>query len=144
MIYLGIDPGVSGGLAVLNDSAQILRIAPMPKTARDVFDWLSDVQHEIEIVAALEKVSSSPQMGVVSAFTFGKGVGGLKMALAALRIPYLEVRPQEWQSALNCLTKGDKNVSKARAQGLFPSVPCTHATADALLIAEWLRRTGQG
>jgi hypothetical protein len=37
-------------------------------------------------------------------------------------------------------TKGDKNVSKRRAQELFPQLKVTHATADALLIAEYGRR----
>jgi hypothetical protein len=42
---------------------------------------------------------------------------------------------------MGCLTKGDKNVSKSRAQELFPSIKVTHAIADALLIAEHNRRT---
>jgi hypothetical protein len=41
---------------------------------------------------------------------------------------------------MGCLTKGDKNVSKKRAQELFPSIKCTHATSDALLIAEYGNR----
>jgi hypothetical protein len=45
---------------------------------------------------------------------------------------------------MRCLTKGDKNVSKARAQELFPALKITHATADALLIAEYGRRLNLG
>jgi hypothetical protein len=41
---------------------------------------------------------------------------------------------------MSCLTKGDKNVTKSRAQELFPEVKVTHAIADALLIAEYGRR----
>lgn len=41
---------------------------------------------------------------------------------------------------MGCLTKGDKNISKARAQQLFPTAKITHATADALLLAEWRRK----
>jgi Holliday junction resolvasome RuvABC endonuclease subunit len=74
-------------------------------------------------------------MGVKSAFTFGNGFGHLEMALTAAGIPFERVSPQRWQKALGCLTKGDKNVSKRRAQELFPSMKITHATADALLIA---------
>ena len=79
-------------------------------------------------------------MGVKSAFTFGEGFGWLCMALTAAGIPWRTVRPQAWQKELGCLTKGDKNVSKRKAQALFPELTITHATADALLIAEWLRR----
>jgi hypothetical protein len=41
------------------------------------------------------------------------------------------------------LSKGDKNVTKRKAQELFPSLKITHATADALLIAEYLRRKNE-
>jgi len=44
---------------------------------------------------------------------------------------------------MGCLTKGDKNVSKRRAQELFPALKVTHAIADALLIAEFARRAGK-
>jgi hypothetical protein len=57
------------------------------------------------------------------------------MALTAAQIPFERVRPAAWQKALGCLTGGDKNVSKRRAQELFPQLKVTHATADALLIA---------
>jgi hypothetical protein len=67
----------------------------------------------------------------------------LQAVLTALRVPYERVRPQAWQKAMGCLTKGDKNVSKRRAQELFPSLKVTHATADALLIAEFNRRTAR-
>jgi hypothetical protein len=58
----------------------------------------------------------------------------------AAGIPYDLVLPVKWQTAMSCRTKGDKNVSKARAQQLFPDVKVTHAIADALLIAEFCRR----
>jgi hypothetical protein len=79
-------------------------------------------------------------MGVTSSFTFGNGFGHLEMALTAAGIPFERVSPQKWQKAMGCLTKGDKNVSKKRAQELFPSIKCTHATSDALLIAEYGNR----
>jgi len=44
---------------------------------------------------------------------------------------------------MGCMTKGDKNVSKRKAQELFPSMKVTHASADALLIAEYGRRMSQ-
>jgi len=88
-------------------------------------------------------VHYSTQMGVKSAFTFGEGYGRLQMALTALGIPYERVRPAAWQKAIGCMTKGDKNVSKRKAQELFPDLKVTHAIADALLIAEYNRRTAK-
>ena len=81
-------------------------------------------------------------MGSTSAFSFGRGVGNLEMALTAAGIPFERVTPQKWQKALGCMTKGDKNVSKRKAQELFPQMKCTHATSDALLIMEYGRRMG--
>jgi hypothetical protein len=84
--------------------------------------------------------SASPQMGVTSAFTFGKGYGGLLMLLTALDIPFDQITPRKWQTAMGCLSGGDKNVTKRRAQQLFPKLTITHAIADALLLAEFCRR----
>lgn len=138
MIAIGIDPGVSGGIAFLDgDEALVER---MPETERDILDLLRLYPGERKF-AVLEFVRSSPQMGVKSAFTFGRGYGGLRMALLACDIPFEEVTPAKWQAVMGCRTKGDKNVSKARAQQLFPAVKVTHAKADALLLAEFCRRT---
>lgn len=140
MLYIGIDPGKGGGIAVLEDGV-VESCIPMPKTDRDVYDFLRDCGCLSK--AMLEFVRSSPQMGVTSAFTFGQGYGALRMALCAIDIAFDEVTPQKWQRGMGCLSKGDKNVTKRRAQELFPKVKVTHAIADALLLAEYCRRFHQ-
>jgi crossover junction endodeoxyribonuclease RuvC len=82
-----------------------------------------------------------PKQGVSSTFKFGQGYGGLEMALTGWEIPFERVTPQRWQKEMGCLTKGDKNVSKRRAQELFPHLKVTHKLADSLLIAEYGWRT---
>ena len=141
-LYIGIDPGLSGGVAFIPNSGEPWA-HKMPETDRDLIDLLRDSINLFEARAMLELVHSSPQMGVKSAFTFGEGFGRLGMALTALGVPYERVRPQAWQKAMGCLTKGDKNVSKRRAQELFPAIKVTHAIADALLIGEYARRAGK-
>ena len=141
MNHIGIDPGKNGGIALLQRDGSVVDVVKMPATDADIRDLLDEWTSEgIPTHAVLERVRSSPQMGVVSAFTFGQGYGALRMALACAEIPYEEVTPAKWQGALGCRTKGDKNVTKRKAQELFPSVKVTHAIADALLIAEWGRR----
>jgi crossover junction endodeoxyribonuclease RuvC len=145
-IYIGIDPGINGGIATINNN--FVQAYKMPQTIRDLWELIHEIKSTAElenysITAALESVWSSPQMGVKSAFTFGNGFGHLEMALTALGVPYERVRPAVWQKAMGCMTKGDKNVSKRRAQELFPAIKVTHAIADALLIAEFSRRTHQ-
>jgi hypothetical protein len=143
--YIGIDPGCNGGIAWITDGKACAE--KMPDTLQDLWDLIQSIGFEVpdfkpyEVKAYIEQVSSSPQMGVVSAFSFGRGYGNLEMALTANAIPFERVRPQVWQKAMGCMTKGDKNVSKRRAQELFPNIKVTHAIADALLIAEYNRRT---
>lgn len=139
--YIGIDPGKSGGIAIVAEGKEPWAVK-MPATERDTWDVIEDIRQwcDCETVAALEKVHAMPKQGVTSTFTFGQGYGALRMALTAAGIPFRDVTPQAWQKRLGCSTGGDKNVSKRMAQQLFPSLTITHAIADALLIAEWLRR----
>ncbi len=146
MTTIGIDPGTNGGIAWITDGKPC--VEKMPDTLKDLWELLEkDVLHasgnlyfnnpKNNVKAYLEAVHSSPQMGVKSAFTFGQGLGQLEMALTAAGIPFERVRPQEWQKHMKCMSGGDKNVTKRRAQELFPSLKITHATADALLIAQY-------
>jgi crossover junction endodeoxyribonuclease RuvC len=115
----------------------------MPATERDVWQWLRpepDLTYDGQFFAIIEKVHSMPKQGVASSFKFGQSYGFLRGCLVASGIPFEEVSPQVWQKELGCLSKGDKNVTKARAQSLFPQLRITHATADALLICEYARR----
>ena len=141
-ITIGVDPGANGGIAWITSDGKAC-VEKMPDTLQDLWELVESIGFEApdftpyQIKAYLEAVSSSPQMGVVSSFSFGRGYGNLEMALTAAGIPFERVRPQVWQKALGCMTKGDKNVSKRKAQELFPSMKVTHATADALLIAHY-------
>jgi hypothetical protein len=144
-MIIGIDPGGNGGIAW--HDGERARVVKMPATLQDLWELVDNIRQDgfregpwAKITACLEQVHSSPQMGVKSAFTFGNGFGHLEMALTAAGIPFVRVSPQKWQGALGCRTGGDKNVSKARAQELFPDLKPTHATADALLIMEYGRR----
>lgn len=136
MVVIGIDPGQSGGIVLLSDSW----ILPhkMPETERDIVDLLEETKPPR--FAFIELVHSMPRQGVASSFKFGRGYGFLRGVLSALSIPFEDVTPQKWQKELRCLTKGDKNVSRAAAQRLWPEIRWTHATADAALIAEYGRR----
>ena len=139
MHFIGVDVGLTGGIAMIDETGSIVFALKMPATDADLLAVFPPA--EFECRAVLEKVRSSPQMGVVSAFTFGRSYGACRMALTAAGIPFDEVAPHVWQRKLECLSGGDKNITKARAQQLFPGVPVTHVTADALLLAEYCRRT---
>lgn len=141
--YLGVDPGMGGGLAVL--CADKVSITPMPKTDQDIIAWLESHTWLTEKFnyGAIEQVHSFPGQGVASTFKFGMSYGGLRMCLAALQIPFETVSPQKWQKVIGLSTRKKegrtehKNRLKARAQELFPYEKITLATADALLLAHY-------
>jgi len=147
--YLGIDPGATGCAALIHDGGHDLFDWPgdpalvVPRLA----DWLA--RFEIKL-AALEKVGAMPGQGVVSMFTFGQNVGVWHGILAALSIPYVCPRPQEWQRGLldRKAGKDTKTASLATARRLFPDADLgrkkDHGRADALLLAWWARRQGIG
>jgi hypothetical protein len=125
-------------------------VEKMPETLADLWEMFASIVHNETqgmCFAYLEDVQpgglhrgKEGTMGAKSSFTFGRGYGNLEMALIAAGIPFERVRPQKWQQSMGCLTKGDKNVSKRKAQELFPALKLTHATSDAILIAEYGRR----
>ena len=142
MIFLGIDPGKSGSLVALSEDGRILSLVKGDETEHDIAFWLrATAVVPGDCRATLERVNAMPGQGVSSTFKFGKSYGFLTGLLVALQIPFKEVGPVQWQNAMSCRTGGDKNVSKAAAQRLWPDKKITHAIADALLIAEYGRRT---
>jgi len=144
MNVIGIDPGKSGGIAVVDDCAGAVAFK-LDTTERDVWDTLLECRDNLNAsVAFIEKVNAFPKQGVSSTFKFGKSYGMLIGMLVALKVRFEYVPPGVWQRNLSCLSKGDKNVTKAKAQELFPSLKITHAIADALLIAEYGRRKEMG
>lgn len=150
MIYIGVDPGASGGIARISEEpggAHRVSVVAMPLTDVDIYMALLGMRGDRDpgqIVAAIEQVHAFPRQGVASTWKFGVNFGALRMALVAAHIPFTEVSPLKWQNALGCRSRGDKNITKARAQELFPGLTVTHAVADALLLAEYGRRQHRG
>lgn len=150
MMHIGIDPGGAGGLALVAPGCEPVAVR-MPETERDIVDqleaWL-DAGRGMPARAAIEHVWSTPGQG--GAFKFGKSVGTLLGILTALRIPFDQVLPRTWQKAMGVAyppgstDTEKKNITKRRAQQLFPELTITHATADALLIAYYCRRSHAG
>ena len=139
-IYIGIDPGKSGGVAFIDSDGKAWA-GKMPTDPYRLDLLMREVRAKgDECYAYLEAVHATPQMGVCSSFNFGKGFGALEQCLSCLRIPYDLVSPQRWQKDMDCLTGGDKNVTKRKAQELYPELKITHAIADALLIATYCYR----
>lgn len=153
MNYLGIDPGVNGGIAILQDQ-DVIYLSLTDKTYLDMFNWLK--QSSTRGNCLIEKVHAMPKQGVKSMFTFGQIYGAMQMLVVSQKISYQLVTPREWQKELG-ITKRGKNESKYQfktrlrgtAQNLFPGLDLwdeklgiQNSVCDALLIAEYCRRVG--
>ena len=102
-VFLGIDPGKDGAIAVLGaDGTLKFQVTPTVAVekgrSRRTFDTSGmvaalrpiHVQHAIRL-AVLERVSAMPQDGPVQAFSFGEGYGIWRGILAALGIPHVSL-----------------------------------------------------
>lgn len=147
---MGIDPGASGGVAVIRDG--ILTAWPMPDSEHDLWDLFlpligADAFAVVEKVTGYVGNKGDPGSAM---FTFGVSYGMLRMALVAACIPHELVVPRTWQKGLGIASRDKtetrtdwKNRLKANAARLFPSSPVTLKTADAILICEYCRRSRQ-
>jgi crossover junction endodeoxyribonuclease RuvC len=110
MIVLGIDPGLSGALALYNTSEGSVEIIDMPvleivrngKKKREVSaQALANQLVGRNVTAAfLERVNAMAGQGVTSVFSFGRSSGIVEGVLAAYDIPTTLVTPQAWQKAV--------------------------------------------
>lgn len=146
-VYIGIDPGGSGAVAwIIDDVTDSYTFKNTERDIAEVFAALSELRERHGGFALIEKVGAMPKQGVSSTFKFGQNYGFLRGLLIAYKIPFETVLPRKWQATFGLLRKkGEtktekKNRHKARVQELFPALKITHYVADALLIAEWLRR----
>ena len=149
MLFLGIDPGQTGALAVINQSREILMLEDWPGDEHQAALLVSTatvIDISESLTAALEKVSAMPKQGVSSMFKFGTNFGIWKGILAAFMIPFEEVRPQAWQKGVISKAQ-DKKPALAAAGRMFPKAELTgprgggkDGRADALLIADYARR----
>lgn len=163
-LYMGIDPGKDGGFGILDERGEVIDAFRMPDTSRDIWTAVVEAKSLGVEFAYLEKLAPVPTIGgkkkkkkksakkpgisrgSQASFKIGKSAGMLEAFLVAADIPYELVSPVKWKRVMGVTApKGatdtqKKNIDKAKAQQLFPTVKMTHAKADALLITEYGRR----
>jgi hypothetical protein len=142
-MIIGIDPGKSGAICFMLNNGEIIKIIKLSETEHDIRElWHDELSKSKESwFAYIEKLHSIRPAGKVPNFNLGNSFGFVRGLLVAWNIPFELILPQKWQQAMGCMSKGDKNITKAKAQQLFPDIKITHNIADALLIAEYGRRT---
>lgn len=161
-VFVGIDPGMTGGLAAVSEEGGLLSVIPIPRMNGStgpqdyhaIKEWFAAMKKLGKVEAALERVSVRPGEGVKSTLTAGTNWGFLKGMLVAIGARYIEPTPQSWKKALSLPKRSGKERKKGKedavvlATQLFPGINLTpgrkriphDGMADSVLIAEYARR----
>lgn len=141
MIYIGIDPGQTGGIAIIDDLNKNSVAYPYSSIKLiEICKKFQDNKNRIRIY--VEKVHAMPHQGVTSMFNFGMGYGKILGILEAFEFKYNLVTPQSWKKYVG--VTANKQTSISKAQYLFPEVSLlptkrcrvpNDGMAEALLIA---------
>lgn len=138
---LSIDPGVSGGWALISvDGTATAGDLPVAGGHLDPATFSALIRASQPRAAILEAVASRPGQGVASVFKFGRAYGTIIGTLAALGIPTHTVAPTVWKK--HHRIGPDKDAARALALRLWPAIGCLsrvkdHNRAEALLIGQF-------
>lgn len=150
--FIGIDPGIKGGLALVSAKGELIEVVPMPGMDKEVDGReLAQILASWAIMAGdlsrvyIEKVHSMPKQGVASTFKFGKAYGIAIGVVNAVNLPLEYVSPQKWKKTFSLIGKS-KDASRLMASDLWPDhrsewqYKYQDGKAEAALIAEHGRR----
>ena len=153
MRIFGIDPGLLGALAIL-DNKKIVDVIDLPtmsegkKNKRQLNSAhlsqyiKSNIINQENSVVVVEQVNAMPGQGVTSMFNFGQTFGAIKGISAALNLPIYFVRPSKWKKHFD-LINSQKDSSRVKVIQMFPkfssklSLKKDSNKADAILIANY-------
>ena len=152
MRILGVDPGISGGIALLDTghaglTLDVGYLGDLPIIRDKSLAWIDGVgltdilKMRAPHVAVVERVSAMPKQGVSSSFHFGMGFGSILSVLQAAYIPIVLVTAVKWKKDLCLPGNKDKKAALHKARLLYPAADLSlerhHNRAEALLIAHW-------
>lgn len=155
MITIGVDPGLTGAIGILQDGRYVA-VEDMPTVLKGVGSVKREVSPSAliallrervppadNVAAALERVNAMPGQGVSSVFSLGDSFGTARAVLSVARVELHYVVPASWKKHFKL--PADKEAGRALAQRLFPLAPLHlkkhDGRAEALLIARWLHET---
>ena len=157
MLVIGIDPGLSGAIAILEDK-KVLNILDMTvmaegkknkrqiNSAQLVNIIKKNIHKTDEISVVVEQVNAMPGQGVTSMFNFGQTFGAIKGVCAALELPIFFIRPSKWKKHFE-LINSSKDASRTKAIEMYPSLSDNLSKkkdvnkSDAILIARYYIET---
>ena len=157
MKIIGIDPGLSGAIAVMYDK-KVINLYDMPVMAEGkknkrqlnssqlVNIIKENINEDEEAIVVVEQVNAMPGQGVTSMFNFGQTFGAIKGVCAALKLPIFFVRPSKWKKYFE-LINSSKDASRTKVIEMYPTLSGQLAKkrdvnkSDAILIAKFYFET---
>jgi crossover junction endodeoxyribonuclease RuvC len=127
--YLGIDPGLSGALAIvetINGVSALVDAIDMPATGTgakarvDIITAAQWIAKHAPWMAYVERAQAFPGQGASSGFSYGRAVGAIEATVALCQIPMTLVEASGWKRQLHLPGK-DKEAARQRALQLFPA-----------------------
>ena len=158
MRIFGIDPGLSGAIAVLENEV-VLDIIDLPVMAEgkknkrqlnsaQLSQYMSkNVENIHKTSVVVEQVNAMPGQGVTSMFNFGQTFGAIKGISATLKLPIYFVRPSKWKKHFH-LINSSKDASRTKAIEIYPSLAEKLSKkkdvnkSDAILIGRFFYESG--
>ena len=156
MKIIGIDPGLSGAIAILENN-KVLSLFDVPvmsegkknkrqlNSAQLVSLLKENISSDEEVAVVVEQVNAMPGQGVTSMFNFGQTFGAIKGVCAALALPIFFVRPSKWKKHFE-LINSSKDSSRTKAIEMYPKLSNQLTKkdvnkSDAILIARYFSET---
>ena len=144
--YIGIDPGVSGGIAVIDEKG-IMMAYKCPKSSDEMsllFQMCMGSTPAANIKLLMERVWARPTNAVRAAFSYGVNYGQWLGIVATHEVEMNTAIPVEWIKWVGCPKALKRDVRKRwlkeKAGELFPNVnKLTLATSDAILITHFAK-----
>ena len=143
MLYIGIDPGLSGAWGMIDHHGCYWSCGDMHHDTEGILDteriWdeMCQARDRLDTKVFIEKVHSMPKQGVSSTFKFGMAFGGALSLARRFKTEVVMVTPQLWKKTL--VLNSDKQLSLDMAREIFPQAPLHlkkhNGRAEALLIA---------
>lgn len=158
MIWIGIDPGAKGAMALIGWDSVLAEYEAMAKMEagplvipfdqdRYINTLLAVETSGVECVCCIEDVHSITGQGIASSFRFGVTYGWLLGVLDAIGIPYQPITPQKWKKEFGL--NADKANSIEVCKRLYPGVNLLRTErsrkeddglAEALLLSTYAKR----